>query len=109
MNKEEFTIAKRPDLKFRTAFKSGTELLSLQFVLDFSNFNKTTEAFNWLLERVEVLYVNQWTPVKEEGYDVFNPPYLSEDLVSQQQIIMYMLNYVKEVFRQSNESSQKQQ
>lgn len=109
MEKREFKIKKREDLTFRTAFKSGIELLSLQLVMDFNNIEKTTDCINWLLERVEVYYVNQWVPVKESKFDVFNPPALENDLVSQQQIVFYMLKYIKEVFQQSNESSQEQQ
>lgn len=109
MNKTEFTIKKREDLKFRTAFKSGTEILAFQLVMNFTDVDKTVECMNWLLERIEVYIAEQWIPVKEQKYDVFNPAYLSEDLVAQQQLIFYMMNYIKEVFQQSNESSQKQQ
>lgn len=108
MNKSEFKIDSRPDLEFRTAFKSSLEILSFQMTASFDDADKMSKTFDWLLRRVEVKIAGQWVPVKEGG-NVYNPAVLEDDLTALQQIISEMLSFVKDVFQKSRESSQKQQ
>ena len=50
----EFTIKSRPELVFRTKKISPVDLLALTTTIDFENFTKTKETYNFALEHIEV-------------------------------------------------------
>lgn len=108
MEQTTFKIKSLPDLEFRTAFKSGIELLSFKMTMGFDSIEGTTDGLNWLLERVEVNIGGKWLPIKEPGMEVYYPDNLGNDLVALMEIAFQMLATIKAVFKKSSELSQKQ-
>lgn len=77
------------------------EVLALQSQITFKNTEKTYQMYNELLERIEVQIGDKWLPVKSK--DMYFPNDVENDIETIQILIGHFLEYLKSVFRNSNE------
>lgn len=100
----EFTIQSRPELVFRTKKISPVDLLALTTTIDFENFTKTKELYNFALEHIEVKDNNdKWSSAKIEGREVYNL-LIEDDVMAMNELITYFLNeVVGKAFMKSSE------
>lgn len=100
----EFTIKSRPELVFRTKNISPVDLLALTTTIDFENFTKTKELYNFALEHIEVKDNNdKWSSAKVEGREVYNL-LIEDDVMAMNELITYFLNeVVGKAFMKSSE------
>lgn len=100
----EFTIESRPELTFRTKKISPVDLLALTTTIDFENFTKTKELYNFALEHIEVKDTdNKWSSAKIEGREVYNL-LIEDDVMAMNELITYFLNeVVGKAFMKSSE------
>ena len=68
-----FTIESMPNYQFREAYTSPVDLLALSLQVDFDQFKKTKELFEFALEHCEVKVGEKWFPVKSAGLETYAP------------------------------------
>lgn len=100
----EFSIESLPETQFRFKTISPVKLLSIQMIVDFDNFDKTTKLFSFILENTEVNIAGTWTNVKMKDRDVYMPQGIDKNLTALMQICTTFMNdVIKPVFQKSRE------
>lgn len=99
---EEFKI-NGYDNNFRFKKLFALDILSLQTMVDFNDFEKTKKFYGFILEHCEVNVNGTWLNVKEPGRELYTPVKLGNDGNGLQEIITkFMEEILKPVFQQSN-------
>ena len=100
----EFSIKALPDTTFREGYVSPLDLLAIATQVNFDEFAKTRETFEFALEHIEVLAGEQWFPVKSKGRDVYMPLDIEKNYQALSQLCeWYVKNVIVPVFPASAE------
>lgn len=100
---EEFRIeGYENQFRFKKLF--ALDILSLQTLVDFNDFEKTKKFYVFIIEHTEVNVGGTWLNVKEQGREVYTPDRIKNDAKAFQDIITkFMDDVLKPVFQKSNE------
>lgn len=100
----EFTVKALPEITFRDARVSPIDLLAIATQVDFDQYRKTKELFQFSLEHIEANIGNEWLPVKVPGRDVYMPPEIETNYRALNQLCeWYMSNVILPAFPESAE------
>ena len=103
---EEFQIESRKET-FRVAKISPVDLLAISTQIDFENLKMTKSLIQFCLENLEVKMGETWMPVKSKDKEIYWPKDIVNDLISLQQLFMYMMeNVIAKTFMKSSESTE---
>ncbi len=103
-NLREFTVESMPNFKFREAYTSPVDLLALSLQVDFDQFKKTKELFEFALEHCEVKVGEKWFPVKSAGMEAYAPLGIEKNFAALNDICHWYIDTVlMEVFPESAE------
>lgn len=94
---------------YRVKKMNAIELMALRSQIDFDNYNSVVKMYETLLEKIEVEVNEKWLPVKTIGTNIYVPQGLEDDVEVVEQLINFILTYIKSVFMKSNASKKEQE
>lgn len=105
MEQKEFKINSREE-QFRVGQISPIDLLAISTQIDFENFQMTKTLIQFCLENIEVKMGEKWIPVKTKNREIYYPKDIVTDLVSMNELFIWMMeNVIAVVFQKSSEST----
>lgn len=91
--------------EYRIKQMSAVETLAIRTQVNFDTTEQTIKCYNAMLERIEVkVKEDKWLPVKENGREVYYPAGIENNISVIDELIIYFMTYIKEVFQKSNAS-----
>lgn len=87
---------------YRIKKMNAIELLALQSQVDFSSLENAIKFYTTIVECFEVKVKDSWLPVKQPHSDIYLPENIKDDVLTIEELIKYMIDYLKEVFQKSN-------
>lgn len=94
---------------YRVKKMNAIELMALRSQIDFDNYNSVVKMYETLLEKIEVEVNEKWLPVKTVGTNIYVPQGIEDDVEVVEQLISFILEYIKSVFMKSNASKKEQE
>lgn len=95
--------------EYRIKTMNAIELMALRSQIDFDNYDSVVKMYETLLEKIEVEVNEKWLPVKTAGTNIYVPQGLENDVEAVEQLINFILTYIKSVFMKSNASKKEQE
>lgn len=96
--------------EYRIKKMNAVETLALRTQFSFETTEQTINCYNSILERIEVnVKNNDWLPVKEKDKDIYYPANIENDIDTIDQLIVFFMQFIKEVFQKSNASKIEQE
>lgn len=93
--------------EYRIKKMNAIDMLAMQSQISFDTAKQSKSCYSQMLERIEVKCQDKWLPVKEEDKEIYYPVNVENDLSLIQDLIGFFMNWLREVFRKSNESNSK--
>ena len=99
-----FSIKSMPGVEFRTKDISPVDILTIFTTSDFSDFKKTKDTFNYILENIEVKQGELWMEVKHPGREVYMPIGIENNIIALNELTgWFMENVIGNSFQESSE------
>lgn len=98
---KEFTISAYPQ-PFRIKKMNAIELFAMRTQIDFKSFDDALNAFNLILEKIEVKCGDDWLPVKE--HDTYFPVGIEDNVDAIDELSSEFMKQFRMVFQKSNAS-----